>query len=194
MLPPAAARDTLFKALVSYLVSAEDMVDPCGCVFRYIGGQVRFCARIMVRNVAAQMRSASQPHGCLTEHHPYPAGILLPILLLVVCLFFLKKGETLHELCLLLSRSAAEFRPNTQPTEQIKGRATKDASCAEHQREKSSKKTNNQQLRFHINPHRKQDNCVPPCRWLPSRPLTPLLYQQVAPVLVSSGVFFCFVF
>lgn len=86
MLPPAA-RDTTFKALVSYLVSAEDMVDPCGCVFRYIGRQVRFCARIMVRNVAAQMRSASQPHGCLTEHHPYPAGILLPILLLV-CLFF----------------------------------------------------------------------------------------------------------
>lgn len=111
------------------------------------------------------------------------------------CLFvFLKKGETLHELCLLLSRSAAEFRPNSQPTEQITGRATKDASCAEHQREKSSKKTNNQQLRFHINPHRKQDNCVPPCRWLPSCPLTPLLYQQVAPVLVSSGVFFCFVF
>lgn len=86
MLPPAA-RDTTFKALVSYLASAEDMVDPCGCVFRYIGRQVRFCARIMVRNVAAQMRSASQPHGCLTEHHPYPAGILLPILLLV-CLFF----------------------------------------------------------------------------------------------------------
>lgn len=94
MLPPAAARDTIFKALVSYLVSAEDMVDPCGCVFRYIGGQVRFCARIMVRNVAAQMRSASQPHGCLTEHHPYPAGILLPILLLlVVCLFFKKRGK-----------------------------------------------------------------------------------------------------
>ena len=132
MLPPAAG-DT-----VSYLVSTDDMVDPCGCVFRYIGRQVRFCTRIMVRNVSAQMRSASQPHGCLTEHHPYPADP-------PSCSSwgFFKKGKTLHELFsfVVVATFSCRARPSdpTSHSEQITGRATKDASCAGHQREKSSK-------------------------------------------------------